>query len=134
MGLQSILTTALVRIFPPKHHQRALPILREALSISPNNIRCLFSHAYILQTAQDWLPAAELYQKIADLLPDDLVDGLQARENQGWCHWQATHEQTDIESLKSVFHCLDDLEGRDRDAARCLWKIGKCYWDQGGKR
>ncbi|KXN90207.1 Superkiller protein 3 [Leucoagaricus sp. SymC.cos] len=132
VGLQAILSTSLVDLFPPKHHQRALPILREALSISPNNIRCLFGYAYILQSAADWIPAAEQFEKISGLLPDDLTDGLKAREEQAWCHWQATRDEADIQSLQGVLDTLSDLDERDRDAARCLWRIGKCYWDQGG--
>ncbi|KAF5351978.1 hypothetical protein D9756_007386 [Leucocoprinus leucothites] len=133
VGFQAILGTSLVHLFPPKHHQRALPILREALSVSPNNIRCLFGYAYILQTAADWIPAAEQFGKISGLLGDDLADGLKAREEQAWCHWQATHDEADIESLKGILDALNDLENRDQDAARCLWRIGRCYWDQEGK-
>jgi superkiller protein 3 len=125
--------SALAHLFPPKHHQRALPILHEALSISRDNIRSLFAQAYILQTAQDWISAAQTYQKIVYLLPGDLKDGLQAKEDLGWCHWQATHELSDVERMKSVLSDLEILEGRNHDTARCLWRIGKCYWDLGGQ-
>lgn len=64
---------------------------------------------------------------------DDLVDGLKAREEQAWCHWQATHDEADVQSLKTILDSLDGLQERGRDAARCLWRIGKCYWDQEGK-
>ncbi|KAF9451265.1 protein prenylyltransferase [Macrolepiota fuliginosa MF-IS2] len=134
VGFQAIIATALVHLFPPKHHQRALPILRQALSFSPNNIRCLFAHAYILQTAEDWLPAADVFDKIASLLSDDLDGGLKATEEQAWSHWRATHEEADIQSLRGVLATLSGLEGREHDTARCLWRIGKCLWDQGGEK
>jgi len=132
VGLQAIWAISLVHLFPPKHHGQALPILREALSVSPNNIRCLFAHAYIFQTAADWIPAAEEFEKIC-ALTDDLVDGLKAREERAWCHWQATHDEADIQTLRTILDRLDDLQERGQDAARCLWRIGRCHWDQEGK-
>lgn len=130
VGFQAILATALVHLFPPKHHQLALPVLREALSVSPENIRCLFSHAYILQTAEDWIVAAEMFEKITTLVPDTSDDRLKAKEEQAWSHWQAAHDDADIQSLKCVFDILDGLDEREHDAARCLWRIGRCLWDQ----
>ncbi|KAJ3567050.1 hypothetical protein NP233_g6613 [Leucocoprinus birnbaumii] len=129
VAFQAILASSLVHLFPPKHHQRALPILREALSVSPDNIRCLFGYAYILETAGDWIPAADQFGKISRLLEDDVVDGLKAREEEAWCRWQATHDEADKQTLKGILDILNDLEERNQDAARCLWRIGKSRED-----
>jgi superkiller protein 3 len=75
-----------------------------------------------------------LFGKIALLVLDTSDDSLKAKEEQAWSHWQATHNDIDIQSLKCVFDILDGLDEREHDAARCLWRIGRCLWDQTSMR
>jgi hypothetical protein len=74
-----------------------------------------------------------MFSKVYSLLPDDLDDGLRAREETAWCQCQIKETETGIASLQAVLETLTGLEGRNFDTARCLWRLGKANWDLGGK-
>ncbi|KAG2737115.1 hypothetical protein P692DRAFT_20883968 [Suillus brevipes Sb2] len=57
-------------------------------------------------------------QASKQLSDDDMDEGVEAKEEGVWC-------------LK-VFETFKDIEDRDIDKARWLWRIGRCYWDLGG--
>uniref|UniRef100_D8QCZ7 Superkiller protein 3 n=1 Tax=Schizophyllum commune (strain H4-8 / FGSC 9210) TaxID=578458 RepID=D8QCZ7_SCHCM len=132
MGFNVVLATSLVHLFPPKHHARALPILDDVLSQDPLNVPALMGRAYVLEAAQNWNEAAECLNKVVSILPDDLDDGLRAKEELAWCRSQQGDLAGAVEALSEVKETLNGLEGRELDQARCLWRIGKCYWDMGG--
>jgi superkiller protein 3 len=88
--------------------------------------------AYILQEASRWEAAAELFATVSNLLPDDLQLGIRAKEEHAWCQSRSGELELGIEGLEAVLTILTDLEDSDSEAARCLWRIGKCYWDIGG--
>lgn len=133
MGFNVVLATSLVHLFPPKHHARALPILDDVLSQDPLNVPALMGRAYVLEAAQKWDEAAECLKQVVSILPDDLDDGLRAKEELAWCQSQQGDLAGAVEALSEVKDTLNGLEGRELDQARCLWRIGKCYWDMGGK-
>ncbi|KAK7692824.1 hypothetical protein QCA50_004459 [Cerrena zonata] len=128
------LGTSLVHLFPPKHHVRALGIIDEVLLQDPQNIRCLMGRAYILQFAQKWTQAADLFSEVARLLPEDVDNGLRAKEEFAWCNVEAGDADSGSTGLKEVLELLDPLENREADQARCWWRLGKCYWNMGESR
>lgn len=87
---------------------------------------------YILQCVDKWDEAATLFAKVGQLIPEDLDSGLRAKEEQAWCQSQAHDIENSIAGLKNVLEVLDHLDDRDLDRARCLWRLGKCYWEMGG--
>lgn len=128
-----MLATSLVHLFPPKHHARALSVLDEVLSQAPNNTAALMGRAYILQHDRRWDDATELFARVSDLLPGDLQLGIRAQEEQAWCQSQAGSPSAGIQGLEDVLAALTELEDADAECARCLWRIGKSYWDLGGE-
>ncbi|KAJ7594704.1 TPR-like protein [Mycena floridula] len=131
MGFKSVMATALVHLFPPKHHARAMKIVEEVLSQLPDHVPCLMAHGYILRDAQNWAEAAEAFAKISALLPEDHEDGLRAKEEQAWCLCQGADVEGGIRQLNEVLKTLEELGDRDHDCSRCLWRLGKCLWDTG---
>ncbi|KAG6829553.1 hypothetical protein H0H92_004222 [Tricholoma furcatifolium] len=133
IGYKVILATSLVHLFPPKHHLRALRLIDDVLSQSPDNVHCLMGRAFILQAASKWEEAATLFARVDELLPDDLSDGIRAREESVWCRCQVNDVNDYLPILESIVVILQGLDERGEDTARCLWRIGKCYWEMNGK-
>ncbi|TFK44590.1 superkiller protein 3 [Crucibulum laeve] len=133
VGIQAVLATSLVHLFPPKHHTRALAIIDEVLQTSPNNVICIMGRAYILQGAKKWDEAAPLFEKVAITLTDDNLElGLRAKEEYAWCRYQLGDVDNGLAGLKTVCNTWETLDDREFDHARCLWRIGMCYWDIDG--
>ena len=127
------LATALVDFYPPKHHTRALGIINVILVKDPDNVPCLMGCGYVLEYVGKWEEAEELFTKVARLLPDDLDHGLRAREESAWCKAHSGGLEKAANELKEVIETLDGLEEREIDKARCWYRLGRCYWDMGGK-
>jgi superkiller protein 3 len=124
--------TSLVHLFPPKHHTRAVFIIDEVLSKSPDNVACLMGRAYILQAAKRWRDASVLFTKVEGLFQDNLEIGLRAREERAWCLCQVEDFEIGLIGLRDAYEALQALDNRELDIARCLWRLGKCCWDIGG--
>jgi superkiller protein 3 len=133
LGFKVVLATSLVHLFPPKHHARALSVIDEVLGQAPNNTACLMGRAYILQHDKRWNDAAELFARVSGVLPDDLQLGIRAKEELAWCQSQAGELEAGIQGLDDALAVLTELEDADVECARCLWRIGKSYWDIGGE-
>ncbi|KAF5386053.1 hypothetical protein D9615_002427 [Tricholomella constricta] len=131
IGYKTILATSLVHLFPPKHHPRALRLVDEILSQSPDNVAGLMGRAYILQAAGKWDDAAVLFARVDEFLPDDLNDGIRAREENAWCLCQLQRLDAGIAAFQNIVDVLKDLPDRGEDTARCLWRLGKFYWEMG---
>ena len=127
-----MLGTALVHYYPPKHHTRALRVLNDVLSEDDANIPGLMGRAYILQASKDWHGAAELFLRVDELLPDDVDEGIRAREEHAWCMLQQGDYDPATGELKAVSEVLDHLDDREVDQARCWWRMGKCAWQKKG--
>ncbi|KAF9222633.1 superkiller protein 3 [Gyrodon lividus] len=125
------LATALVHLYPPKHHARALRLLDDILNLDPNNVDALIGRGYVLQHAEKWEQAEVLFAKAVSLVPAGAEKGVRAKEESAWCLSRARVKEG-VRALKDV---LNDLEGgeHDMDRARCLWRIGKCCWDMGAE-
>ena len=127
-----MLGTSLVHYYPPKHHTRALRILDDVLLDDDANVPSLMGRAYILQASQDWGGAAGVFLRVNELLPDDVDDGIRAREEHAWCMFQQGNGDLAADELKAVSEILNNLEGREVDQARCWWRMGKCAWHTKG--
>ncbi|KAJ7502768.1 TPR-like protein [Mycena galericulata] len=131
LGFKVVLATSLVHLFPPKHHARALSVIDEILSHAPNNTAALMGRAYILEHDRRWDDAAELFLRVSELLPGDMELGIRAQEEQAWCQSQSGASAAAIKGLEAVLTVLTELEDADAECARCLWRIGKSYWELG---
>ncbi|KDQ57736.1 hypothetical protein JAAARDRAFT_35420 [Jaapia argillacea MUCL 33604] len=129
-----ILATALVHLFPPKHHTRALGIIDGVLNGDPTDTQCLMGRGYILEYSRKWPEAEACFAKVANLLPNDLTDGLRAREECAWCKIHAGDYESGAVDMQAVLNDYEQLHDRDQDKARCWWRLGKCFWDIGGER
>ena len=89
--------------------------------------------AFILEQARKWDEAATLFARVDELLPDNLSTGVRAREENAWCRCQIDDADEGLIILKSIVHILRDMGNSGEDAARCLWRIGQCYWRMNGK-
>lgn len=127
-----MLGVSLVHYYPPKHHTRALRILDDILSEDDVNVPSLMGRAYILQASKDWVAAAGLFLQVDELLPDDVDEGIRAREEHAWCLLQQGNSDVAANELKAVSEVLDNFEGREADQARCWWRTGKCAWQKEG--
>lgn len=124
------LASALVHLYPPKHHPRALRLLDEILKFDPNNVDALMGRGYVLQHTGKWEEAEGLFTKATSLVSPETQKSVRAREERAWC-LSKTQIGKGIQALKEV---LNDLQGdeHDMDRARCLWRIGQCCWEMGG--
>ena len=123
------LANALVHLYPPKHHPRALRLLDEVLRFDPNNVDALIGRGYVLQHIGKWEEAESLFTKATSLIPPGTPKSVRAKEG-AWC-LSRIRVEGGAQALKEV---LSDLQGEehDMDRARCLWRIGKCCWEMGG--
>ncbi|KAK0440394.1 TPR-like protein [Desarmillaria tabescens] len=132
LGFKVILATSLVHLFPPKHHARALSIIDDVLATSPNNISCLMGRAHILEQANKWEEAGDLFSRVHELLPDDVHNGLRAKEEHAWCRSRLGDFDFAVAALKEVLETMDTLDHHVEESARCLWRLGSCHWDMNG--
>ncbi|KAL0956081.1 hypothetical protein HGRIS_002250 [Hohenbuehelia grisea] len=131
IGFKAILATAFVHYFSPKHHARALPIIQEVLEKAPENVSCLMGRAFILQASKKWKEAAQGFSKVVELGPEEEVVRLHAAEELAWCRGLSENPNQGIDALKVVLEQYPEDWSADR--ARCLWRIGKCYWNLDGE-
>jgi len=131
-GFNTILATSLVHLFPPKHHVRALRIVDDILSQDPDNVICLMNRGYILEASARWIESGAMFTRVSKLIAEDLNDGLRAQEECSWCQVQAHDLTGGLNGLQHVWDILGSLADRDFDQARCLWRLGMCFWEMGG--
>jgi len=86
---------------------------------------------YVFQYAEKWQEAEILFSQAAKQLPEDMDKGLRAKEEGAWC-LSRMRVDAGADALKDVFETLKDIDDREIGKARCLWRIGRCYWDMGG--
>jgi hypothetical protein len=90
------------------------------------------ARGHILQHSDRWAYAQTLFARVAELVPDDPVDGLRAREEEAWCKMQMRELEEAKGKLEELTGLLDALDGRETDKARCWWRLGKCCWELDG--
>ena len=132
-GFNVILATSLVHFYPPKHHRRALEIIDDVLSLQPKNVSCLMGKAYIMQAGKQWTEAAKLFDSVISIAPDDVQDGLRAKEEFAWSQSREGNLESAILGLDQTLAALEEFGDRELDKARCLWRIGQCHWDFGSE-
>lgn len=136
-----VLSTSLVHFYPPKHHARALPIIDEVLDLDASNVPTLMSRGYVYEYAKQWEQGRDIFFKVMEITGGGGDDeygvsdhGLRAREEYAWCDVQLGELEKGAEGLKAVIEMIgEDVEGKEEDKARCLWRLGKVYWEMGGK-
>ena len=125
------LAVGLVKLFPPKHHVRALEIVTDVMSQDADNIPCLMSLGHILQCSGQWSDAENVFKRVSILSPDHDI-GLEAREEGAWCIVQSGGLEEGIAELEVVVQALDGEEGKAEQKARAWWRLGKSLWETGG--
>jgi superkiller protein 3 len=131
MAFQVALGGGLAKLFPPKHHVRAMEILSNLLDQDVDNIACLMSRGYILQYSDQWSDAETVFKHVIGL---DLNHDIkwEAREEWAWCIIKAGRLEEGIAELKEVVQALDDEEGKGEQRARAWWRLGRSLWESGG--
>jgi superkiller protein 3 len=131
-GIKSIKATSLVHLSLPKYHSLASAIINEVLLQFPTNVPCLLARAFILQAEQKWREANAIYLHAADLLSQDSHDRSRAIEEAAWCQYHCGEQSAGLASLQRILAVLSNVVGKESDRARCLWRIGQCYWGMNG--
>lgn len=127
------LVISLVQHQPPKHHARALCILDQVLAEDGSNTVCLMNRGYVMQHAAKWGEAIKAFQQVTKLVPDDVHDGLRAREEYAWCMVQSHNALEGEDILTTIVDILDNKKDQERDKARCWWRLGRARWDLGSE-
>ncbi|KAL0069809.1 Superkiller protein 3 [Marasmius tenuissimus] len=129
LGFQVILATSLVHLFPPKNHPRAKLIIEEILKVSADNVPALMGRGYVLEGEKQWQGAAEIFERVQTLIPDEEFENIRPREEHAWCIAQLGRLQDAITLLEGVLNSLTEHDGTEHDRARCNWRLGKSHWD-----
>lgn len=87
---------------------------------------------YIFQAANKWDQAAEIFHRVEVQLPDDIDMGLLAKEEHAWCSAQVGMLDDAADELQEVLSRLENTTGHTAREARVWWRLGECYWRQGG--
>jgi superkiller protein 3 len=128
------LAQALVHLYPPKHHPRALPLLENVLSQDPDNVSCLMARGYVLQFAEKWDAAESIYSHVIKIVGDtDTNVLLDAREQQAWSQIRKGDKDEGVKNLRSLIQLLDVEEGREEQKARAWWRLGQSIQQPSGK-
>jgi superkiller protein 3 len=90
------------------------------------------NRGYVLEASSIWADAESMFAKVVRLIPTDLDLGLRAKEELAWCQIRRYELGNGLAGLQKVLNILGNLDARDSSQARCLWRIGKCYWEMGG--
>lgn len=121
-------------LFPPKHHLRAAGLLDDVLLVDPDNVRCLMARAVVYQYAQNWKSAETIYQRVQVIVgSEDVEDGLEAREQAAWCAIQDGRAAETTDEMREVINILDALDEKEYQQARAWWRLGKAFWEIGGR-
>lgn len=134
------MATALVHLFPPKHHSRALGIIDQVLSEDPANVPCLLAKGYVLRYASKYREANDVFAKVAHLIKGDNTEmqliQLEAREEAAWCDTMVGKYGKAEIAMREVIKTLDSLEMGENELdarkAKAWWRLGKSLWDRNG--
>lgn len=88
---------------------------------------------FVYQYAGKWLEAASCFSRVCSILPEERREKIRALEEQAWCEVQLNNFDEAITGLREVIELLDDEENSDEDKSRSYWRLGKAYWELGGK-
>ena len=88
---------------------------------------------FVFQYAGNWLEAASCFSRVCGILTEERHERIRAQEEQAWCEVQLNHFEEAITGLREVIELLDNKEDSDEDKSRSYWRLGKAYWEMGGK-
>ncbi|TFK25481.1 superkiller protein 3 SKI3 [Coprinopsis marcescibilis] len=133
LGFQIVLLTALVHLFPPKHHEEAMRLVDQVLKILPGNVKTLMAKGLVLQARKDWVSAKACFDQVL-AIDADVSNALQAQEESAWCESLSNDRRFAISQLQEVLKQMEEQDHlNDMDIARCLWRIGESYWALDGR-
>lgn len=124
------LSTALVHLFPPKHHLRAFGIIQNILAEDRENVKALLAGGYVHQYAGRWQDAAEHFRLVGANVPLDSPLNLEATEELGWSTVQRGAPEEGASLLRRVLDTLETKDGMEHEKARCWWRLGKTVWKE----
>ncbi|EJD52731.1 TPR-like protein [Auricularia subglabra TFB-10046 SS5] len=124
-----VLATGLTHHYPPKHHNRALPILDRLLEDYPDDIPSLLARAYVLQYSKRWKESLALFQRVSQLATDDEEVLLEALEEGAWCMLHCKDIDSATQQLKDVISRLESWDDHEEQKARASWRLGRCMWE-----
>nr|ASF90201.1 hypothetical protein SPAR04661 [Bartheletia paradoxa] len=131
-SVQILLATAYVHFHSPKHHSTALSILGTILSSEPDNVPCLLGKGYVLQAAERWEDAENVFARVVEL-EGESSDGIEARGEKAWCIVKKGELESGRQMLESVIEVLDEGDMGAVDRARAWWRLASCFWEMGGE-
>jgi superkiller protein 3 len=88
---------------------------------------------YVLQRAGKWLEAASCFSRVFGSHPEETHDTIRAQEEHAWCQVQLNHIDMAITELRIVIELLENEKDGDEDKPRCWWRLGRAYWEMGGR-
>jgi superkiller protein 3 len=91
------------------------------------------SRGFVFQYARKWDEAASCFSRVCGILTEEHRERIRAQEEQAWCEVQLNRFDQAITGLREVIELLDDKEDSEEDKSRSYWRLGKAYWDLGGK-
>jgi superkiller protein 3 len=147
-SLESLLAISLTFIHPPQHHSRASRLCEEVLSKDNENLEASMAKGTILQTANKWKQAREVFSTV---IANDEKErhgtsyearralslfkspDREARLEVAWCDVQLGQLEDAQVELRAVIEELDtDKEANVQDQAKAYWRLGQCLWNMGG--
>ncbi|KAF8342132.1 TPR-like protein [Cantharellus anzutake] len=132
-ALNSFIATALTHHYPPKYHQRALGILEQLLSMSPDDAMCLLERGYILRHAGRYEDARDAFLAAHGIFEADNAQMpriLEAREEAAWCLTLSGQYDQALVEISNVISSLDDTENTPERKAQAWWRLGRTLWDK----
>lgn len=108
-----------------------MSLIREILAASPNNIPALMAQGFVFQARKEWQNSKDSFDRVISSDPSSLHN-VRAREESAWCETHLEQFESAIAHFKDVLQELEAEEGREFEAARCLWRLGQTYWSAGG--
>lgn len=131
LAFEEILSISLTYNYPPKYHLRALGHIYNVLNSRPKNVELLICHAFCLQHSDKWSQARKIYNEARTIDNNNLL----AYEEESWCFVMEGDYNNGREGLENVINLLDksdEFEDKQLQQARVNYKLGRCYWEQGG--
>lgn len=129
--LETWLVAALTHLDPPLHHGRASRLLDRLLVDYPDDLVLLLCRGHITSAAELWAEAFAAFDRVQSLATDPM-QALDAREERAWALLHIDKQDEARDELQAVV-AARTAGSPPPLQARAHWRLGKCYWKQGGQ-